>query len=150
MYSELQKVAEEIQELDYKFLSANEVKVERAIISAKEWEALRLALTRSRAILARSIDETLSIPNPLRIPRKHLTEAFLYLKDHNIYACDRGNTFRYTRAEDGSAVLAHFRKNRLNLPHNSATMEGLPSQRAVRTITHSGRTVDFKLLNQSF
>jgi len=81
---------------------------------------------------------------------KHLTEAFLYLKDHNIYACDKGNAFHYIRAENGSAVLAYFRKNRFHLHHNPTAMEGLPSQRAVRTITHHGRTVDFKLLNQSF
>lgn len=60
---------------------------------------------------------------------KKLAEALLYLKDHNVYACDRGNTFRYSPAEHGSAILAPLLHNQPLRHYNPATMVGLPSQR---------------------
>jgi len=61
--------------------------------------------------------------------QKKLAEALLYLKENDAYACDRGNTFRYSRAEDGSTLLARQLQNQPQRHYNPATMVGLPSQR---------------------
>ena len=76
-----------------------------------------------------------------------LQEAFLYLKDHNIYALDKGNAFIYLSAMHGSAILAQRGERRKFSANNTQTMAGLPSQRETWSIKHLCNPINKLLFN---